>query len=114
MRPQQRAPDYRVVAAWSGFLLVLGAGAFALGMAFHNEAIAQHQPPHPEQIYYCATGTDGHRDAGLRAVPRPEGSEGYLMSEQVGAYSSFCEGKRRVLMDAPQVPLMGSFRREAV
>jgi hypothetical protein len=54
--PQERAPNYRVVAAWSGFLLFIGAGAFALGMAIHNEAIAQQQAPRPEPIYYCATG----------------------------------------------------------
>jgi hypothetical protein len=58
MRPQERAPDYRVVAAWSGFLLFIGAGAFALGMAIHNEAIAQQHTPHPEPIYYCATGEE--------------------------------------------------------
>jgi hypothetical protein len=32
VRPQERAPDYRVVAAWSGFLLFIGTGAFAVGM----------------------------------------------------------------------------------
>jgi hypothetical protein len=47
-----------VVAAWSGFLLFIGAGAFALGMAIHNEAIAQQHTPHPEPIYYCATGEE--------------------------------------------------------
>ena len=36
MRAQERAPDYRVVAAWSGFLAFIGAGAFVLGMAIHN------------------------------------------------------------------------------
>ena len=56
MRAQERAPDYRVVAAWSGFLAFIGAGAFVLGMAIHNEAIAQHKPPSHEPIYYCATG----------------------------------------------------------
>ena len=35
-------------------MLFIGAGAFAI--AFHNEAIAQHKPPTPEPIYYCATG----------------------------------------------------------
>jgi hypothetical protein len=29
---------------------------FALGMAIHNEAIAKQRTPHPEQIYYYATG----------------------------------------------------------
>ena len=48
-------PRYRVVAAWSGSLLFIGAGAFALGMAIHDEAIAQQHAPRPEPIYYCAT-----------------------------------------------------------
>jgi hypothetical protein len=55
MRAQERAPDYRVVAAWSAFLIRI-AGAFVLGMAIHNEATAKPPAPRPEQIYYCATG----------------------------------------------------------
>jgi hypothetical protein len=55
---QERAPDYRVVAAWSGFLLSIGAGAFALGMAIHNEAHAKPPAPRPEPIYYCTTGAE--------------------------------------------------------
>jgi hypothetical protein len=55
---QERAPDYRVVAAWSGFLIFIGAGAFVLGMAIHYEAHAKQQTPRPEQIYYCATGAE--------------------------------------------------------
>jgi hypothetical protein len=51
-----RAPNYRVVAAWSSFLLLIGASAFAFGMAIHNQAIAQQPAPLPEPIYYCATG----------------------------------------------------------
>jgi hypothetical protein len=35
MRPPERAANYRVVAAWSGFLLFIRAGAFAFGMAIH-------------------------------------------------------------------------------
>jgi hypothetical protein len=58
VRPQKRAPDYPVVAAWAGFLLSIGAGAFALGMAIHNEALAKQQTPRPEPIYYCATGVE--------------------------------------------------------
>ena len=58
MRPQKRAPDYRVVAAWSGFLLFIGAGVFALCMAIHNEATAQPPGPHHEQTYYCVTGEE--------------------------------------------------------
>jgi hypothetical protein len=58
VRPQKRAPDYPVVAAWAGFLLFIGGGAFAIGMAIHNEAIAQQRPPRPEPVYYCATGVE--------------------------------------------------------
>jgi hypothetical protein len=56
--PQERAPDYRVVAAWSAFLLFIGAGALMLGLAIHNEAHAKPPAPRPEQIYYCATGEE--------------------------------------------------------
>jgi hypothetical protein len=38
--PQERAPDYRVVAAWAAFLIFIGAAAFAVGMAIHNESLA--------------------------------------------------------------------------
>jgi hypothetical protein len=58
MRAQERAPDYRVVAAWSAFLLLIGAGAFVVGMAIHNEAHAKQHAPRPEPIYYCATGEE--------------------------------------------------------
>jgi hypothetical protein len=58
VRPQERAPIYRVVVTWAGFLLFIGAGAFALGMAIHNEALAKQQTPRPEPIYYCATGVE--------------------------------------------------------
>jgi hypothetical protein len=58
MRAQERATDYRVVAAWSGFLLFIGAGAFVVGMAIHNEATAKPHAPAPEPIYYCATGAE--------------------------------------------------------
>jgi hypothetical protein len=27
-------------------------------MAIHNETLAAQRPPHPEQIYYCATGKE--------------------------------------------------------
>jgi hypothetical protein len=33
-------------------------GAFALGMAMHNEALAKQQAPCPEPIYYCARGVE--------------------------------------------------------
>ena len=29
-----------------------------IGMAIHNEALAAQRPPHPEPIYYCATGEE--------------------------------------------------------
>jgi hypothetical protein len=58
VRPQERTPDYRVVAAWSAFQLFIGAGALVVGMAIHNEAIAQPPKPRPEPIYYCATGQE--------------------------------------------------------
>jgi len=47
-----------LVAAWSAFLLFIGAGAFAVGMAIHNETLAAQRPPQPEPIYYCATGEE--------------------------------------------------------
>jgi hypothetical protein len=58
VRSQERSPDYQVVAAWSAFLILIGAGAFVLGMAFHNEATAKPPAPRPEPIYYCATGEE--------------------------------------------------------
>jgi hypothetical protein len=58
VHPQERAANYRVVAAWSGFLVLIGAAAFALGMAIHSETLAQQRPPRPEPIYYCATGVE--------------------------------------------------------
>ena len=54
--PQKPSPDYPVVLAWSCFLLFVGAGAFALGMAIHHEALAKQQTPRLDPIYYCATG----------------------------------------------------------
>jgi hypothetical protein len=58
VRPQERAPNYPVVAAWAGFLLFIAAGAFVLGMAIHNEAHAKPPAPRTEPIYYCATGEE--------------------------------------------------------
>jgi hypothetical protein len=58
MRAQERAPTYPVVAAWAGFLLFIGAGAFVVGMAIHNETTAKSPAPRPEPIYYCATGEE--------------------------------------------------------
>jgi hypothetical protein len=47
-----------VIAAWGAFMLLIGAGAFVLGMAIHNEAHAKQQTPRPDPIYYCATGEE--------------------------------------------------------
>jgi hypothetical protein len=58
VRPQERAPDYQFVAAWTAFLIFIGAGAFVIGMAIHNETLAAQRPPQPEPIYYCATGDE--------------------------------------------------------
>jgi hypothetical protein len=58
MRAQERAANYRVVAAWSAFLILIGAGAFVVGIAIHNEATAKPHAPRPEPIYYCATGEE--------------------------------------------------------
>jgi hypothetical protein len=38
--------------------ILIGAGAFVVGMAIHNEAIAKQHTPRPEPIYYCATGAE--------------------------------------------------------
>src|SRR6516225_1507988 len=58
--PQEGAPNYRVVAAWAGFMIFIGAGALAIGMAIHNEAHANHLVPQAREssIYYCATGEE--------------------------------------------------------
>ena len=58
MRAQERAPDYRVVAAWAGLMLLIGAGAFALGIGLHNQRLAAQEHKRPEPIYYCATGVE--------------------------------------------------------
>jgi len=58
VRPQERAPDYRAVAAWSAFLIFIGAGAFVISTATHSEATAKPPAPRPEPIYYCATGEE--------------------------------------------------------
>ena len=55
----ERTPDCRVVAAWSAFLIFIGAGAFVIGMAIHN-AHADHpvRQARESSIYYCATGEE--------------------------------------------------------
>jgi hypothetical protein len=58
VRAQERSPNYRVVAAWFGFLLLIGAGAFAFGMVIHSEATAKAPAPPPEAIYYCAMSVE--------------------------------------------------------
>jgi hypothetical protein len=54
MRAQERVPNYPVVAAWPAFLIFIGAGTFALGMAIHAKPPA----PRPEPVYYCATDAE--------------------------------------------------------
>jgi hypothetical protein len=39
-------------------LIFIGAGAFVVGLAIHNETLAAQRPPHPEPIYYCAIGAE--------------------------------------------------------
>jgi hypothetical protein len=46
------------VLAWSGFLLFIGAAAFALAMAIHYEGQAKPHTLRPEPIYYCSTGVE--------------------------------------------------------
>jgi hypothetical protein len=58
LRLQAPSSNYRAVAAWSGILLFIGAGAFALGMAIHNESSDQQKRAHPEPLYYCVTGLE--------------------------------------------------------
>ena len=56
-RPQERAPNYQLVAAWSALMIFIGAGAFVIGMAIHNETLAeQRQEQRHQSIYCCATG----------------------------------------------------------
>jgi len=58
VRAQEGATNYRAVAAWCGLLMTIGAGAFAFGIAVHNATPAAQRLPHPEPIYYCATGDE--------------------------------------------------------
>jgi hypothetical protein len=67
MRAQERAPNYRVVAAWSAFMILIGAGAFVLGMAFHNEARA----PSPEIDRRAEAPFNGDTATRLVADPYP-------------------------------------------
>jgi hypothetical protein len=39
-------------------MLLIGAGAFALGMGLHNERLAAQEHKRREPIYYCATGME--------------------------------------------------------
>jgi hypothetical protein len=59
-RPTTIQSPCLVVAAWGGLLVFIGAGAFALGMAIQNEAIAHYPVPQVREspIYYCATGEE--------------------------------------------------------
>jgi hypothetical protein len=60
VRPQEGAPNYRVVTAWAGFMFFIGAGAVAIGMAIHSAAHANHLVPQAREssIYYCTTGEE--------------------------------------------------------
>ena len=60
VRPQERAPNYQLVAAWSAFLIFLGAGAFAVGMAIHNETLAAPAAPRADLLR-----RDGRRDTAV-------------------------------------------------
>jgi hypothetical protein len=86
VHPQKRAPDYLVVAAWTSFLLFVAAGAFALGMAIHNEALAKQYAPHPEPIYYDDSYLDGLARAGvLRSMKVNDLSAGRLVKQPIGS-----------------------------
>jgi hypothetical protein len=54
-------------------MIFLGAGAFVVGLAIHNETLAAQRPPQPEPIYYCATGEE------MPLYEACKESEGYLM-----------------------------------
>jgi hypothetical protein len=59
VRPQKRARDYRVVAAWGALMLLIGAGSWVFGMALHSQALAaQQQAERHQSIYYCSTGVE--------------------------------------------------------
>jgi hypothetical protein len=59
VRPQKRAPDYRVVAAWGALMVLIGAGFWVFGTALHNQApAAQQQAERHQSIYYCSTGVE--------------------------------------------------------
>jgi hypothetical protein len=57
VRPQKRAPNYRVALAWVAVSLVFGAVTFGLGMAIHGEKQRVSQA-RDSSIYYCATGVE--------------------------------------------------------
>jgi hypothetical protein len=50
--------------AWGALLIFVGAGAWCIGMAIHNVALAQHHAPRPEAIHY----DDGYVDGVVRAL----------------------------------------------
>jgi hypothetical protein len=55
----------KLVAALAALLVSVGAGAWCIGMAiYNNEALAQHDAPPPEAIYY----DDGYVDGLARAL----------------------------------------------
>jgi hypothetical protein len=84
VRPQKRAPDYPVVAAWTSFLVFIAAGTFALGMAIHNEALAKQHTQRPEPIYYDDSYLDGLARAGvMKSMKVNDLSAGCLVKQPI-------------------------------
>ncbi len=52
------AANYQLALGWGGVMLLIGVGAWVVGMAIHNEALAEQQTHRPEPIYYCATSVE--------------------------------------------------------
>lgn len=71
-------------------MLFIGAGAFALGIAIHNEAHAQQHAPRLEQIYYCAAGVEM---PAFEPCKEMKGQRGHLMAASNHIYL----GRRRAL-----------------
>jgi hypothetical protein len=74
VRPPERAPNYQLVAAWSGFLPFIG-GAFAVGVAIHNEAIAQQRVS-----LRCGNITSRHNSALFCAASIPPSMRPFVVA----------------------------------